>query len=61
MAIRPWRQILLRGFRDFPIFDEVVAIFEAELSKATSAVAPFVDLPPVFAMQKIADLVTCSA
>ena len=43
--------------QDFPIFDEVVAIFEAELSKATSAVAPFVDLPPVSVMQKIADLV----
>ena len=43
--------------KDFPIFDEVVTVFEAELTKATSAVAPFVDLPPVFAMQKIADLV----
>ena len=43
--------------QDFPIFDEVVAVFEAELTKATSAVAPFVDLPPVSAMQKIADLV----
>jgi octaprenyl-diphosphate synthase len=42
---------------DFPIFDEVVAVFEAELAKATSAVAPFADLPPVSAMQKIADLV----
>ena len=42
---------------DFPIFDEVVAVFEAELAKATSAVAPFTDLPPVSAMQKIAELV----
>jgi octaprenyl-diphosphate synthase len=42
---------------DFPIFDEVVAVFEAELAKATSAVAPFADLPPVSAMQKIAELV----
>ena len=42
---------------DFPIFDEVVAVFEVELAKATSAVAPFVDLPPVSAMQKIAELV----
>lgn len=42
---------------DFPIFDEVVAVFEGELAKATSAVAPFADLPPVSAMQKIADLV----
>ena len=43
--------------QDFPIFDEVVTVFEAVLIKATSAVAPFVDLPPVSAMQKIADLV----
>ena len=42
---------------DFPIFDEVVAVFEVELAKATSAVAPFTDLPPVSAMQKIAELV----
>lgn len=42
---------------DFPIFDEVVAVFEAELAKATEAVAPFSELPPVAAMQKIAKLV----
>jgi octaprenyl-diphosphate synthase len=42
---------------DFPIFEEVVAVFEAELAKATEAVAPFDDLPPVAAMQKIAELV----
>ena len=42
---------------DFPIFDEVVAVFEIELTKAISAVAPFADLPPVSAMQKIAELV----
>jgi octaprenyl-diphosphate synthase len=42
---------------DFPIFEEVVAVFEAELAKATDAVAPFADLPPVAAMQKIAELV----
>ena len=42
---------------DFPIFDEVVAVFVVGLAKATSAVAPFVDLPPVPAMQKIAELV----
>lgn len=42
---------------DFPIFEEVVATFEAELAKATDAVAPFADLPPVAAMQKIAELV----
>jgi octaprenyl-diphosphate synthase len=42
---------------DFPIFDEVVAVFEGELAKATDALAPFTDLPPVSAMQKIAELV----
>jgi octaprenyl-diphosphate synthase len=42
---------------DFPIFDEVVATFEAQLAKATAAVAPFAELPPVAAMQKIAELV----
>jgi octaprenyl-diphosphate synthase len=43
--------------RDFPVFDEVVSAFEAELAKATEAVAPFAELPPVSAMQKIAELV----
>jgi len=42
---------------DFPIFEEVVAEFEAQLAKATDAVAPFAELPPVDAMQKIAELV----
>jgi octaprenyl-diphosphate synthase len=42
---------------DFPVFEEVVATFEAELAKATDAVAPFEELPPVAAMQKIAGLV----
>lgn len=42
---------------DFPIFDEVVGAFEAQLTLATDAVAPFVELPPVRAMQQIADLV----
>lgn len=42
---------------DFPIFDEVVAEFEAQLARATDAVAPFAELPPVAAMQKIAELV----
>lgn len=46
-----------RRLHDFPIFEEVVATFEAELEKATLAVAPFAELPPVAAMQKIADLV----
>lgn len=42
---------------DFPIFEEVVAEFEAQLAKATCAVAPFAELPPVASMQKIAELV----
>jgi octaprenyl-diphosphate synthase len=42
---------------DFPIFEEVVDAFEAELTKATDAVAPFSELAPVPSMQKIADLV----
>ena len=46
-----------KRLRDFPIFDEVVATFEAELAKATDAVAPFEELAPVGAMQQIAELV----
>lgn len=42
---------------DFPVFEEVVATFEGELAKATDAVAPFRELPPVAVMQKIAGLV----
>jgi len=42
---------------DFPIFEEVVGVFETELAKATEAVALFGDLPPVAAMQKIVNLV----
>ena len=43
--------------RDFPIFDEVGGVFEVQLTQATNAVAPFAELPPVRAMQQIADLV----
>lgn len=39
------------------VFDEVVSCFENELSKANVALAPFVDLPPVAEMQKIAQLI----
>lgn len=46
-----------KRLHDFPIFEEVVAAFEAELAKATDAVAPFEELAPVAAMQKIASLV----
>ncbi|MGJ8652916.1 MAG: polyprenyl synthetase family protein [Opitutaceae bacterium] len=42
---------------DFPIFEEVVGEFESQLAQATDAVAPFENLPPVDAMQKIAELV----
>lgn len=42
---------------DYPIFDEVVAAFEGQLTQATEAVAPFAELAPVAAMQKIAGLV----
>lgn len=42
---------------DFPIFDEVVGVFESELKKATDVVADYEDLPPVAEMQKIAQLV----
>ncbi|MGB0257064.1 MAG: polyprenyl synthetase family protein [Coraliomargarita sp.] len=42
---------------DFPIFDEVVAVFEDQLAQATAAVDPFEELAPVAAMQKIAQLV----
>lgn len=46
-----------KRLHDFPIFDEVVGVFEAELAKATEAVASYAELPPVAAMQKIAQLV----
>jgi len=46
-----------KRLNDFPIFDEVVGVFEAELAKATEAVAPFGELAPVAEMQKIAALV----
>jgi len=42
---------------DFPIFDEVVASFEGELAKATRVIAPFSELPPFGAMEKIVSLV----
>lgn len=46
-----------KRLHDFPIFDEVVATFEDQLIQATAAVAPFEELAPVTAMQKIAELV----
>lgn len=46
-----------KRLHDFPIFEEVVAEFEAQLAKATDVVAPFAELAPVESMQKIAELV----
>lgn len=43
--------------RDFPVFDEVVGAFEAQLTMAMEAVAPFRELAPVAAMEQIAELV----
>ncbi|NCG08400.1 MAG: polyprenyl synthetase family protein [Verrucomicrobia bacterium] len=46
-----------KRLHDFPIFDAVVATFEAQLSEATAAVAPFAEEAPVRALQQIAELV----
>ena len=46
-----------KRLHEFPIFDEVVASFEDQLAQATAVVAPFEELAPVAAMQKIAELV----
>lgn len=46
-----------KRLRDFPIFDEVVKTFEAELAQATDVLRPYQELPPVAAMEKIVDLV----
>lgn len=46
-----------RRLKDFPIFDEVVARFEEEVSAAVALVEPFGKLPPVDPMLRIADLV----
>ena len=46
-----------KRLHDFPSLDEVVAAFEAELARATEAVASFGGLAPVGEMQKIAELV----
>ena len=46
-----------KRLHEFPIFEEVVAVFEAELTKAKIAIAPFEALPPFLHMQKIVQLV----
>lgn len=43
--------------RDFPIFEEVVETFEAELAQAKDLLRPYKALPPVAAMDKIVALV----
>jgi octaprenyl-diphosphate synthase len=47
----------MKRLHEFPIFEEVVDVFEAELTKAETAIIPFAELPPVAYMQKIAELV----
>lgn len=42
---------------EFPVFEEVVAVFEAQLTKATAAIDSFEGLPPVPHMKKIIQLV----
>lgn len=46
-----------KRLHDFPIFDAVVIHFEAQLTEATQAIAGFDELPPVAALQTIAELV----
>lgn len=46
-----------KRLHDFPIFEEVAAIFESELQAASDAVAPFAELPPVAHLQKMVGLV----
>lgn len=49
--------VYMRRLLDFPIFDEVVCFFEAELALADQALVSFSALPPVPAMRKILALV----
>lgn len=42
---------------EFPVFEEVVTVFEAQLAKAAAAVDAFEELPPVPYMKKIVHLV----
>lgn len=46
-----------KRLRDFPIFEEVVATFEAELAKGIEALRPYGELPPVAVLYKIGELV----
>lgn len=47
----------IKRLNDFPIFESVVMTFEKHLAQSTHAVASYSELPPVSAMQKIAELV----
>lgn len=46
-----------KRLHELPVFDEVVAVFEAELAKAETTIAPFEALPPFSRMQTIVELV----
>jgi len=46
-----------RRLRDFPIFEEVVSVFETEVNEAREALEPFGELAPVLELTKIAELV----
>lgn len=50
-------QEFLRRLHEFPIFEEVVAVFEAQLGEAHRVLLPFEALPPVGCLKKIAALV----
>ena len=47
----------IKRLHDFPIFDEVVETFEAELEKAVQSIILFKNLPPFDPMHKIVELV----
>lgn len=47
----------LKRLHEFPVFEEVVDFFEAELTKAEVAITPFASLPPFANMQKFIELV----
>ena len=47
----------MKRLYEFPIFEEVVSVFEAEIVSAETAIAPFAELPPFSCMQKIAEFV----
>lgn len=48
---------LKKRLYDFPVFEEVVALFEDQLTQADNALAPFADEPAAIFMQKVGQLV----